>query len=141
MWKTLCPRAAAGYDTPTNPCVWTPSWFPVLKRIQNTLVFLIYIWELKCWYFMYKYVPITVITYITVRKYYKYLIFVMLQTLLVTGGSGSSPANFLSSTEIYAQSAWSYIASLPSPRNGLSAATVGNSVFVFGNIFILNSIL
>ena len=41
---------------------------------------------------------------VTVRKYYKYLIFVMLQTLLVTGGSGSSPAKFLSSTEIYAQS-------------------------------------
>ena len=36
MWKTLCPRASPGYDTPTNPCVWTPSGFPVLKRIQKT---------------------------------------------------------------------------------------------------------
>ena len=36
MWETLCPRASPGYDTPTNPCVWTPSGFPVLKRIQKT---------------------------------------------------------------------------------------------------------
>jgi len=55
-------------------------------------------------------------------------------TLLVTGGSdGSGVDGFLSSTEIYVESAWSYIASLPSPaRIGLSAATLDNSVFVFG---------
>ena len=32
MWETLCPRASPGYDTPTNPCVWTLSGFPVLKK-------------------------------------------------------------------------------------------------------------
>ena len=38
----------------------------------------------------------------------------------------------LSSTEIYVLSAWSYAASLPSPRDKLSATTVANSVFIFG---------
>ena len=48
---------------------------------------------------------------------------------------------FLSSTEIYVESAWSYVASLPSPaRIGLSAATLDNSVFVFGLYFKLNLI-
>ena len=54
----------------------------------------------------------------------------LFQNLLVTGGIGSG--NHLSSTEIYQQSTWSYAASLPSPRSGLSAANVENSVFVFG---------
>ena len=51
---------------------------------------------------------------------------------MVTGGYGSG---YLSSTEIYSGSAWAYAASLPSPRYGLSAATVDNSVFVFGLYF------
>ena len=38
MWETLCTRAAPGYDTPTNPCVLTPSGYPVLKELENTLV-------------------------------------------------------------------------------------------------------
>ena len=40
-----------------------------------------------------------------------------------------------SSTEIYILSAWSYAASLPSPRYSLSATTVANSVFVIGKFF------
>ena len=59
----------------------------------------------------------------------KHLIINMMQTLLVTGGI------FGSSTEIYRHSAWSYAASLPSPRSYFSAATVDNSVFVFGKFF------
>ena len=38
----------------------------------------------------------------------------------------------MSSVEIYVHPAWSYGTSLPSPRNALSAATLDNSVFVFG---------
>ena len=38
MWETLCPRAAPGYDTPTNPCILTPSGYPVFKKFKNTLV-------------------------------------------------------------------------------------------------------
>ena len=53
----------------------------------------------------------------------------LFQNLLVTGGYGS---DYLSSTEIYVQSTWSYVASLPSRRASLSAANVGNTVFVFG---------
>ena len=54
----------------------------------------------------------------------------ILQTLLVTGGD-----NGVSSSELYVDSAsaWSYAASLPSPRSSLTAATLGNSVFVFGD--------
>ena len=55
---------------------------------------------------------------------------------MVTGGHDGY---LLSSTEIYVQSAWSYAASLPSPRRFLSASTVDNSVFVFGNVFKFSS--
>ena len=51
---------------------------------------------------------------------------------MVTGGHASE--QHLSSTEIYVNLAWSYAASLPSPRSYLSAATVINSVLVFGKI-------
>ena len=51
------------------------------------------------------------------------------QALLVTGGSDGSD---LSSTEIYTNGIWKIGAALPSPRNYLMAATVDNSVFVFG---------
>ena len=54
----------------------------------------------------------------------------------MTGGYDGS---LLSSTEIYVQSAWSYAAPLPSPRRFLSASTVDNSVFVFGNVFKFSS--
>jgi len=56
-------------------------------------------------------------------------------TLLVTGGRDGPSEQHLSSTEIYTQTSWSPAASLPSPRYGLSAATVDNSVFVFGLYF------
>jgi len=56
--------------------------------------------------------------------------------LLVTGGR--TGRNSLSSTEIYSESTsrWSYVASLPSGRYGISAATLDNFVFVFGKIII-----
>ena len=54
---------------------------------------------------------------------------------MVTGGHASE--QHLSSTEIYVNLAWSYAASLPSPRSYLSAATVMNSVLVFGKILFL----
>ena len=52
----------------------------------------------------------------------------ILQTLLVTGGSG------ISSTEIYVDStsAWTYAASLPRARSYFMAASFGNHVYVFG---------
>ena len=62
------------------------------------------------------------------RKKNFWLLF-LFQNYLVTGGYGSY---YLSSTEIYVQSTWSYVASLPSHRASLSAANVGNTVFVFG---------
>ena len=51
----------------------------------------------------------------------------------MTGGIGGLKK--ISSTEIYKQSAWSYVASLPFPHSSFSAATVDNSVFVFGKKF------
>ena len=60
----------------------------------------------------------------------------MLQTLLVTGGQDFSN-NYLSTTEIYVHSTWSYVSSLPSPRAYFPAATVDNVVYVFGNLFNL----
>ena len=61
------------------------------------------------------------------------------QALLVTGGGVGF--SYLSSTEIYLGSTWSYAASLPSARAWLSAATLDNSVFVFGKYFIIYNIL
>ena len=60
------------------------------------------------------------------------LICYVLQALLVTGGWDGS--DYFSSTEIYLESTstWSYAAALPSSRYGISAATLDNSVFVFG---------
>ena len=57
------------------------------------------------------------------------------QTLLITGGSAGG--NSLSSTEIFNPDMkdWRYAASLPSPRNGLLGAKIGNTVFVFGKIY------
>ena len=45
--------------------------------------------------------------------------------------------SFLSSTEIYVGSDWTYAASLPSKRSSFSASTLDNSVFVFGEFFII----
>ena len=41
---------------------------------------------------------------------------------------------YLSSTEIYSDSTWTYAAPLPSARAYLPAATFGNSLMVFGKI-------
>ena len=59
----------------------------------------------------------------------------MLQTLLVTAGKDTS--NYLSTTEIYVHSTWSYVSSLPSPRGYFPAATADNVVYIFGNLFDL----
>ena len=59
----------------------------------------------------------------------------MLQILLVTGGRMNATGNpYLSSTEIYSDSTWTYAAPLPSARAYLPAATFGNSLMVFGKI-------
>ena len=57
------------------------------------------------------------------------------KTLLVTGGYDNE--DYFSSTEIFTLDTdrWVSAASLPSPRDGLSGATLGNSVFVFGKIY------
>jgi len=49
--------------------------------------------------------------------------------LLVTGGL---QGEYLSSTEIYVDSEWKYVASLPTPRQFLALATINNTVFAFG---------
>ena len=62
----------------------------------------------------------------------------MLQVLLVTGGQKEQEdrrSPILDSTEILEMkenSVWKMSAPLPSPRLGLRAATVGNSLHVFG---------
>lgn len=64
-----------------------------------------------------------------------HLNFFMLQILLVTGGRMNATGNpYLSSTEIYSDSTWTYAAPLPSARAYLPAATFGNSLMVFGKI-------
>jgi len=53
--------------------------------------------------------------------------------LLVTGGIvGNDGTEILSSTEIYLNSQWVFAASLPTPRYGLRASTVQNTVYVSG---------
>ena len=68
----------------------------------------------------------------------------MMKTLLVTGGKDSEK-NLLSSTEIYVDSAsaWSFAAPLPSARYDFPAASLDNSVFVFGQFYftLLNEVL
>ena len=55
----------------------------------------------------------------------------IMQVFLVTGGRDSR-MRFLSSTEIFFGSVWSYAASLPSKISDMPALTLDNSVFVFG---------
>ena len=57
-----------------------------------------------------------------------------MQVLLVTGGK-SSKSKFLSSTEIYWGSVWSYAAPLPTRRAYMPAITLDNSLFVFGQFY------
>ena len=54
----------------------------------------------------------------------------------MTGGMGRNGVH-LTSTEIYDGSSWTYAASLPSKRSSFSASTLDNSVFVFGEFFII----
>ena len=55
----------------------------------------------------------------------------IMQVFLVTGGM-MYKRRFLSSTEIFVGSVWSYAASLPSKISDMPALTLDNSVFVFG---------
>ena len=72
------------------------------------------------------------------------MIYDIMQVFLVTGGRGSR-SRFLSSTEIFVGSVWSFAASLPSKISDMPALTLDNSVFVFGEfpieiIYILQQI-
>ena len=64
-----------------------------------------------------------------------------MQVLLVTGGqqwSGNSSIP-LDSTEILETNTWRISAPLPSARYGLRAASLGNTIFLFGGkIFHIN---
>ena len=46
--------------------------------------------------------------------------------------SGYGTKAFVSTVEILVEETWSYVASFPSPRYFLKAATLANSVSVFG---------
>ena len=67
--------------------------------------------------------------------------FIIMQVLLVTGGqqwSGDSSIP-LDSTEILETNTWRISAPLPSARYGLRAASLGNTIFLFGEkIFHIN---
>ena len=59
-----------------------------------------------------------------------------MQVLLVTGGrQGTRDSSIpLDSTEILETNTWRISAPLPSARNGLRAASLGNTIFLFGEI-------
>ena len=60
--------------------------------------------------------------------------FITMQVLLVTGGQQWS-GNYtipLDSTEILETNTWRISAPLPSARYGLRAASLGNTIFLFG---------
>ena len=62
--------------------------------------------------------------------------FIIMQVLLVTGGqqwSGNSSIP-LDSTEILETNTWRISAPLPSARYGLKAASLGNTIFLFGEM-------
>ena len=70
-----------------------------------------------------------------------------MQVLLVTGGrQGTRESSIpLDSTEILETNTWRISASLPSARFGLKAASLGNTIFLFGkkisviSIYIIKS--
>ena len=67
--------------------------------------------------------------------------FIIMQVLLVTGGMqwSGNPSIPLDSTEILETNTWRISAPLPSARYGLKAASLGNTIFLFGEkIFHLN---
>ena len=59
---------------------------------------------------------------------------VLLQILLVSGGTTTGHGSSVDSTEIFDPSlgSWKAGAALPSPFYGLSAATIDNRVLLFG---------
>ena len=75
--------------------------------------------------------------------------FITMQVLLVTGGRQFELPNTnfpLDSTEILETNTWRISAPLPSARYGLTAASLGNTIFLFGekislSIYIINLIL
>ena len=62
----------------------------------------------------------------------------MYQVLLVTGGYDGNGEG--SSTEVYYPSAgeWTQVGDLPRAMAGLSAVTLNNKIFIFGEMIILN---
>ena len=74
-------------------------------------------------------------------EYQLMLMFIIMQVLLVTGGkqgSGDSSSP-LDSTEILETNTWRISAPLPFPGYGLKAASLGNTIFLFGEkIFCIN---
>ena len=59
----------------------------------------------------------------------------LMQVLLVTGGQDGPILDSTEILEMKENSVWKMSAPLPSPRLGLRAATVGNSLHVFGKTF------
>ena len=59
----------------------------------------------------------------------------LMQVLLVTGGQDGQILDSTEILEMKENSVWKMSAPLPSPRLGLRAATVGNSLHVFGKTF------
>ena len=73
-----------------------------------------------------------------ILSYNKYII-IILQVLLVTGGTDRSDR--FDSTEILEDKKWRITAPLPSARSFLRAASINNKILVFGkNIFIFYNI-
>ena len=75
-------------------------------------------------------------------------LFIIMQVLLVTGGrQGSRDSSIpLDSTEVLEINTWRKSAPLPSSRYGLKAASLGNTIFLFGEkifhiYFYFNSIV
>ena len=65
-----------------------------------------------------------------------------MQVLLVTGGqqwSGNSSIP-LDSTEILETNTWRISSHLPSARHGLKAASLGNTIFLFGRKIFHNNL-
>ena len=69
---------------------------------------------------------------------YKIIHDLLIQALMVVGGADAGGVGvvgnhqMVSTVEIMVEETWSFVASLPSPRYYHKAATLKNSVFVFG---------
>ena len=73
---------------------------------------------------------------LTLIMYYPLITF---QTMLVTGGYGTTGTDVLSSTELLVgtASAWVFTGELPSPRSGLRGTTIDNMVLMTGMTIIV----